>query len=310
MEAARNNTEQARQIFAGAQNLKNVVSATRFLAVIARDQNQLDEAATRAEEALLLARKTGNLGLISSCARTFASIRLQQKKLDDAQKLIDEARAIDAKTGSVPDRIASLGTTGEILEARGNNEKALEAYEEAVKLVESIRSTAASEEAFADVKANYRPYERIVRVLIKLNKSSEAFDYLNRAKSKKLQDSLRLSSVKSGDKATQELLDRANDLTTRRDAADAQLRTEQAKPEAERDKARIENLQQVVASTEGEYRRVFEQIKSSNPNWEKFMTVNPKSLKATQRGIPSGVMLVQYAPLGDQLTFSSSARRT
>ena len=31
------------------------------------------------------------------------------------------------------------------------------------------------------------------------------------------------------------------------------------------------------------------------------MTVNPKALKETQRSIPPGVMLVQYAPLGEQL---------
>ena len=301
MERAKNNVEQARQIFAGAQHLGSVVSATRFLAVIEREENRLDEAASRAEEALLLARKSGNLGLISSCARTFASIRLHQKKLDEAAPLIEEARAADAKTGSVNDRITTLGFAGELLELKGENEKALEAYQEAVKLLESVRSTAASEEAFSEVKENYRPYERIVRVLIKLNRATEAFDYLNRAKSKKLQDSMRLSSVKSGDKATQELLDRATDLKTRGETATAQLRTEEARPEAERDKAKIENLKQVVASTEGEYRRVFEQIKSANPNWEKFMTVNPKSLKATQRGIPAGVMLVQYAPLGEQL---------
>src|SRR5439155_23513907 len=79
------------------------------------------------------------------------------------------------------------------------------------------------------------------------------------------------------------------------------LQSEQAKPEADRDKARIDNLKQVVASTQGEFRKVVEQIKTSNPNYEKFMTVNPKALKETQRSIPPGVIMVQYAPLGEQL---------
>ena len=99
----------------------------------------------------------------------------------------------------------------------------------------------------------------------------------------------------------QALLDRANGLETKLNAAAIQLRTEEAKPEAERDKTKIETLKTVVASTQGEFRRVVEQIKSSNPNWEKFMTVNPKALKETQRSIPPGVMLVQYAPVGEQL---------
>lgn len=293
--------EQARQIFAAAHKLNNVVQATGFLAIIARDEERFDEAARHAEEALLLARKTGNLGAVSGSARTFASIRVKQNKLDEAQKLIAEAQEADARTGATSDRISTLGVSGEILEAKGENEKALEAYKEAVKLVEGIRATAASEAAFADVKSNYRPYERIVRALIKLNRADEAFDYLNRAKSKKLQDSLRLSSVKSGDKTMQALLGRASGLETKLQATNAQLQAEQAKPEADRDKGKIENLKQVVASTQGEFRKVVEQIKTSNPNYEKFMTVNPKALKETQRSIPAGVMLVQYAPLGEQL---------
>jgi CHAT domain-containing protein len=298
---ARHLLEQARQIFAAAHKLTSVVSATGFLAVIARDEGKLDEAASRAEEALSLARKLSNSGAVSGSARTLASIRVKQNKLDEAKTLIDEARGADANTGSIGDRIGTLGIEGEVFEAKGENNKALEVYKEAVKLVESVRATAASETAFADVKRNYRPYERIVRTLIKLNRPDEAFDYLNRAKSKKLQESLRLSSMKSGDKTMQALLDRANGLETKLNAATAQLQTEQAKPEAERDKTKIENLKTVVASTQGEFRRVVEQIKSSNPNWEKFMTVNPKALKETQRSIPPGVMLVQYAPLGEQI---------
>jgi CHAT domain-containing protein len=298
---ARQFVEQARQIFVAAHKLNDVVQATGFLAIIARDEEKLDEAAKRAEEALLLARKTGNLGSVSGSARTFASIRVKQNKLDEAKGLIDEAQAADARTGAVGDRIATLGISGEILEARGENEKALEAYKEAVKLVESVRATAASETAFADVKRNYRPYERIVRALIKLNRADEAFDYLNRAKSKKLQDSLRLSSLKSKDQNTQALLDRASGLEAKLQTTKAQLEAEQAKPEVERDKSKVENLRQVVASTQGEFRRVFEQIKTSSPNYEKFLTLKPTELKAAQGGIPTGVMLVQYAPLGEQL---------
>ncbi len=300
-EAARHSVEQARQIFAAAHKLNSVVSATGFLAVIARDEGKLDEAARFAEEALVLARKTGNLGAISSSARAFASIRVKQNKLDEAKTLIEEAKAADAKTNSVGDRISTLGIAGEILEAQGDNAKALEAYQEAVKLVESVRSTAASEVAFADVKRNYRPYERIVRILIKLNRPEDAFDYLNRAKSKKLQDSLRLSSMKSEDKGVQTLLEKASGEENKLKAATAQRESEQAKPKDQQDKAKIESLSRVVATTQAECFRLNEQIKASNPHWEKFMTLNPESLKKAQKRIPPEVMLIQYAPLGEEL---------
>jgi CHAT domain-containing protein len=298
---ARHNVEQARQIFAAAHKLNSVVNATGFLAIIARDEDKLDEAAKYAQEALLLARKTGNLGSVSGSTRTFASIRVKQNKLDEARTLIEEAQAADARTGSVGDRIGTLGIAGEILEAKGENAKALEAYQEAVKLVEGVRSTAASEAAFADVKRNYRPYERIVRILIKLNRPEDAFDYLNRAKSKKLQDSLRLSSMKSEDKAVQALLEKASTAENKLKAATAQRESEQAKPKDQQDKTKLESLGRVVASTQAECFRLSEQIKASNPNFEKFMTVKPDALKKAQRSIPPDVMLIQYAPLGEEL---------
>jgi CHAT domain-containing protein len=296
---ARHFVEQARQIFAAAHKLNDVVSATGFLAVIARDEGKLDEAATRAEEALLLARKTGNLGAVSGSARAFASIRVLQKKFDEAKTLIEEARAADARTGSIGDKIGTLGVSGEILEGQGDTEKALEAYREAVKLVESVRATAASETAFADVKRNYRPYERIVRTLIKLNRSSEAFDYLNRAKSKKLQDSMPASSLKTENKHEQQNLDKAAALETKQKATEAQLAAEQAK--AKPDETAVKNLKLVAASTQAEYREVVEDITTANPDWEKSMTMKPLQLVETQEHIPDGVTFLQYAPLADQL---------
>lgn len=73
----------------------------------------------------MLARKTGNLGAVSGSARALASIRVKENKLDEAKTLIEEARVADTKTGSIGDRISTLGIAGEILEAQGNNEKAL-----------------------------------------------------------------------------------------------------------------------------------------------------------------------------------------
>ena len=137
-ETARHDIEQARQIFAAAQRLQNVVSATAFLAILARDAGQLDAAADYAQEAAELARKTGNLGAVASSARTFASIRLRQNKLPEAKELIDEATSADSRTGSVVDKIGTLGLAGELFEAQGHNERALLAYKEAVKLLESV----------------------------------------------------------------------------------------------------------------------------------------------------------------------------
>jgi hypothetical protein len=71
--------------------------------------------------------------------------------------------------------------------------------------------------------------------------------------------------MKSGDKKMQGLLDRANGLETKLQSTNAQLQAEQSKPEGDRDKTKIENLKQVVASTQGEFRKVVEEIKTRTP---------------------------------------------
>lgn len=301
LEKARPYVEQARKIFAGARRLPGVVSSTGFLALLARDAGQIDDAARFAEEALQLAIKTGNFGAQGATARTFASIRLRQSKVPEAKALLVQATAADARTNSAFDRIATFGISGEVLEAEGKNEEALESYRQAIKLLESVRATTASETAFANVKRNAKAYERIVLLLIKMGRLEEAFDYLNRAKSQKLRDQISLNSVKSKDKAIQELIDRAADLDKKLQATNAELGSEQAKPDAERDKTKIENLTALAASTQAELKNVFAKINQRNPNWGTFMTLNPKTLRQAQASIPAGVTFLQYAPLGEQL---------
>ncbi len=301
LEAAKAYVIQARQLSASAHRLGAVVSATSFLAILARDAGQLDEAAAHAAEASTLATKTGNFAMVSGVARTLASIRLKQGQLPAARDLISQAATADARTASLSDRIATLGISGDIFVAEGKNDQALEVFAEAVKLLESVRATAASEQAFADVKRNQKPYERIVQLLVKMNRGQEAFDYLNRAKSKKLRDQLPPTLLKSAEAPTQERLDKAAVLEKKIATVDTLLQAEEAKPAGERSEEKVKNLKLVAAASTGEYREVVEDITSANPEWEKSMTVKPLELAETQEAIPPGTVFLQYAPLGEQL---------
>src|SRR5260370_36199776 len=102
--------------------------------MLAREGGQFDEAADHAQEALLLARKTGNIAVLASSARTFASIRLRQNKLPEAKELVDETNRADALTGSVVDRIATLGLGGEAPQEEGDDGTEMEYYEETKRL--------------------------------------------------------------------------------------------------------------------------------------------------------------------------------
>jgi CHAT domain-containing protein len=299
--AARADIEQSRQIAVASQKLRDVIPSSITLAALSREAKDYAASERYAQEALAFAQKIGDSGWLSSACRSLARLRLASNKLDEADSFLKEAETADAKTNAPLDQSATLELQGNLLEAQGKDEDALAKYEASIAKLESVRATVASASDFSNLKSNYKPYEEIVRLLIKMNRLDDAFDYLSRAKSKRLNDSLRLSNVKTSDPRLQALLDRAANLKDQLRSAQDALDTEQAKPANERSEEKIQNLKLVAATTQAEFFKVSEQIKAANPNYETLMTVKPRELKTAQRSIPDGALLVEYAPIGDQL---------
>ncbi len=298
---ARTYAEQFQRVAVSTQDLGNMARASYFLATIDNELDDLPNASLNAEEFLNAARKAENTSDISDAQVMLAKVRHKQKREDEALAALAEADKFAAGVGSSLDKSMISDVRGQVLEAKGDLPGASASYKQAIALMESVRAGAASESDFSSLKSRYEVYEHMVRLLIKMGRADEAFDYLGRAKSKKMQDNLRLTNVRSPNPELQALLDRFNGIETKLQTVSTQLQSEQSKPETERDAAKIETLKTLVATTQGEYRRVFEEIKTKHPNWEANLTVKPRELKATQRSIPAGVVLVQYAPVGEQI---------
>ena len=301
LEKAKHYTMQARQIFIGAQNLRFVVSSTSALASLVRRQGQLDESERYVQEALISARKTGDLSWLDDALRQMARIRLAQKRPQDAATILQESATINERIGALLSSSDTLDWQGQALEAQGQPEAALKKYQEAIEKLESVRATVVSASSFSEIGTRYKVYERAVKLLLQLQQPEAAFDILNRAKSKKMQDSLHLSSLKSGDKAVQALLDLAGNQETKLRTLKLQLQSDQQKPEDEQNPIAIDNLEHIVATTRGEFSKIVLQIKQANPNYNKVINVDPMVLKKAQSELPDDVLLIEYAPLGDQL---------
>lgn len=288
---------QSQQLFAASQSSQEA-SVTRFLARLALETGRVDEASRYAREAHQGALKSGSFSEISAASRMLAETLLEQKKLDESAAALEEAKVSDARTGSVVDQISTLGLEGRVLEAQGKNDVALQKYQQAVTLLENIRANGGGD-AFGETKSAAKAYERLVLLLLKSNRGEEAFDYLQRARSQQLKSALQISSLKTGDKALQTLLDKASTLETKLQTVRGQEQSERAKPTAVQDTTKLQNLQKLIASTQEEYRDVLEEIKERYPE-KKIFTVDPSQIKKAQRSIPPDTALVQYAPLDDK----------
>lgn len=301
MKEALRYTSQARMILLAARNLRAAVEATVALSVLSREAGDLPQAAGYADEAIAMATKTGDYSVIAAAIRALVGVRVAQKQYEAALRLLEEAARADERVSSPRSRASTLHWRGRALEGLGRNEDALTNYAEAIKISEDIRTTVPSEKSFAEKEYNYQVYRSIVNLLIKMQRPEEAFDYLTRAKSQTLHDSLRLSSIKSNNKALQSLLDRASGLQNRLRTVGNELAAESGKTEQSRDERKIETMQLVLADTQREFLLVSKQIRDANPNFDRIMSVRPAELKQAQSSIPDDTILVQYAPLGDRL---------
>lgn len=293
--------KQAQVSFAAAQNTGGLFSIAQRLSTLAAEAGRGDEAEKYGQQALKMAQALNNKYYLTGALDSLAYAHIKQNRPADALPLLAQADDLEKAIDLVEDRSYTLRLKGQAWEAQGKQAEALEAYKQSIQIQENVRATAASESGFANRAANYRVYEYIVQLLIKMGRSEEAFEYLNRAKSKQLQDTLRLSSIKTRDKPLQALLDKAGALQNQLQTAQGQLQAEQSKPEAQRSPEAVQMLTKLVAQTQGEFYTVTDQLKKANPNYDRVVTIAPKELKRVQRDLPADVAIVEYAPLGEQL---------
>lgn len=298
MAEAQARRSQARQLYVLAQNLEGLLLVNILEAREAREQGRLDEAAAHAQVSLNLARQDSSATSIGIAVIELGAVRLEQNRFDEAEILFSEAALIDARTGSPSDASRTLKWQGNLLVKRGQPLAALERYKRAIELIERVRATTRSEAGFSDRKNIYEVYERTVSLLIKLGRATEAFDYLSRAKSKRLQDALRLANFKSGDAMLQTQLERAAGLQSKTQAINKAIQTEKSLPSNERNDQKIVALQTRLGAVQEEWKELSKQIETARP---KLLNNAPSSLSEMQKQIPADAILVQWAPVGEEL---------
>jgi CHAT domain-containing protein/tetratricopeptide (TPR) repeat protein len=117
---------------------------------------------------------------------------LGQKNPEEALKIANQAYEIAAETGNPLFQWSAKEVSGRALMSLGKTEQAQQQFEEAIKIVETVRTQAAgSERERAGLfEAMVLPYYGMVKALMAQDKSAEAFYYAERAKGRVLLDVL------------------------------------------------------------------------------------------------------------------------
>ncbi|HQM46706.1 MAG TPA: CHAT domain-containing protein [Smithellaceae bacterium] len=100
-------------------------------------------------------------------------------------------------------------TLGKGYEAAGNLEKSVTQYEEAVKIIERQRKTILTEnQRISFFGKQQELYERLISVLIQMNRAEQALEYVERSKSRAFIDVLGSSRIRLKTKAQTDLYDK------------------------------------------------------------------------------------------------------
>ena len=191
---------------------------------------------------------------------------------------------------------------GRALEALNRLEDALTAYQAAVAVIETLRGLIREEPFRAGfMEDKYEVYVDLVRLLLRLGRTEEAFLYVERSRARAYLDLLGNGSIRfSGE--SRGLGDEEQVLRKKIDQLQKLLEREQQRPPPEHRGSAVETFQRELSDAQRQYSLLMAQLRVADPEFESFVTVNPLGAREVQSLLREGEVLVEYFLAKDRLT--------
>ena len=182
-----------------ARKLEDGVNTTAGLLVLSsalRDQRKTKQALAQAREAFSVAQQTGAKLLEAQALDTEGEVLLRLGSAEEALRSLSAAAELLANTGdtALPWHIDYL--RGQALESLKRDEEAVAAYRKSIASIENIRISI-SEDRFRTgfLQDKQEVYVAMVRLLLRMGRAGEAFQYSERLRARGYLDLLNRSAL-------------------------------------------------------------------------------------------------------------------
>jgi tetratricopeptide (TPR) repeat protein len=234
------------------------------------------------------------------CELLLAALELRGSDAEEARRYCSAALSRLTHLDS-PATYQAYFMLGQAEEASGNTELARQAYEQAFKKLEDLRSHLGKEELkIAFLKNKLAVYEGLVvtslAVSFGVRAQKEAFGYIEQAKSRSLADliAFRASSIASRDtKALSPAMGEFRDLRQKLNWTYHQIELEELNPEGT-SQERIHQLRQLSRTYEDALVKAFSQVQSVDREFASLQSAKTVSVEELQEILPENTLLLEY----------------
>ncbi len=221
----------ANEVVERARRLEDRVDTVSGLLVLSqslRDEGNTKKALSRASEAVSLAQQSGAKLLEAQALDTEADILLKLGRTEDALQSLSSARDLLANTGdtALPWHVDYL--QAQALESLKRDEDAVAAYRRSIISIENIRGSI-SEDRFRTgfLQDKEKVYIALVRLLLRMGRVGEAFQYSERLRARGYLDLINRSALPSSNPHITELQARIRRLQHAIDEENSKAPSEQ-----------------------------------------------------------------------------------
>ncbi len=250
-----------------------------------------------------MAEAMGTRTLVALTSLNIGKAYGQMGRWEDALGKTDESIGI-LKEIDIPAALQNCyHTRGKFLERNGDIFGAEKSYRESVNILETLREDVAGgeEEMLAFVEKRGRVYQRLIALLLKQGKTSDALKYLERSRLQKLRDQFDQLRPRLGNEEEEKARKKEKKLREQIEEARTRLTEEKAKPKGKQNVKKLDQLENRLSTKRGEYIEYINDLREKFPELASLLAIQPDSLIDLQSLLPPQVAIIQYLILEEGL---------
>ena len=284
----------ANQYFASQGSITGEAISSLRIAEMLMQKGKPDSAIIYLDQSEARFKASGSREGVSNVLVLKGSILVDENNLTAAQPLLESASGV---TDFPETAWQAWFHLGRMYEKLNQDEKAVAAYRNSISVIEKIRGNLTIDEfksTYFDSKREV--YDRLLRILLKLDKPVEAFQISEQARARAFYDILANKKIDYKGSVPGDLisLEQAKRIEIQKLYKLLQKGVSGSYTEEGSRTSGLRQLREALAASQTQYEDILRQIKLHNPAYAEIVTAQPVSLQEIQSGLDEKTAVLAY----------------